>query len=292
MFADAYQKAICFTRPVIIFCRFFNKTVECGPGTFVVLNEEGWIISVAHLLSSYFAYREHAQEISNYEGQLKAIQQNPTLNAKQKRKKVNRLKSNPKWVTNHAFWWGGDGVQLKDMKVLREGDLFVGRLDPFDSKTVDVYPVLKDPSTLSIGRSLCRLGYPFHEIRASFDEENHKFILAPDALPLPRFPIEGIYTRNAVAGKSNDGKYEIKFLETSSPGLKGQSGGPIFDVKGTVWAIQSRTVHYALGFSPKIKMNKREVEEHQFLNVGMGVHPELIVSFLKDNGIKFTLSDY
>jgi len=35
-----------------------------------------------------------------------------------------------------------------------------------------------------------------------------------------------------------------------------------------------------------------EVEEHQFLNVGVGVHPELIVAFLKDNGVKFTLSDY
>ena len=35
-----------------------------------------------------------------------------------------------------------------------------------------------------------------------------------------------------------------------------------------------------------------EVQEHQFLNVGWGVHPELIVVFLKDNGVKFTLSDY
>jgi len=35
-----------------------------------------------------------------------------------------------------------------------------------------------------------------------------------------------------------------------------------------------------------------EVQEHPFLNVGWGVHPELIVVFLKDNGVKFTLSDY
>jgi len=35
-----------------------------------------------------------------------------------------------------------------------------------------------------------------------------------------------------------------------------------------------------------------ELEEHQFLNVGWGVHPELIVAFLKDNGAKFNLSEY
>jgi len=35
-----------------------------------------------------------------------------------------------------------------------------------------------------------------------------------------------------------------------------------------------------------------EVEEHQFLNVGWGVHPELIVAFLRDNHVKFSLSNY
>lgn len=92
-------------------------------------------------------------------------------------------------------------------------------------------------------------------------------------------------------GKSKDGKYEIKFLETSSPGLRGQSGGPIFDSKGTIWAVQSQTMHLQLGFSPKIQKNGHEVEENQFLNVGLGIHPELIVAFLRDNNIKFDISD-
>ena len=38
---------------------------------------------------------------------------------------------------------------------------------------------------------------------------------------LPHFPIDGISTKNIGAGRSRNGKYEIKFLETSSPGLKG-----------------------------------------------------------------------
>jgi hypothetical protein len=153
--------------------------------------------------------------------------------------------------------------------------------------------VIKDPSKgLNPGTNLCKLGYPFHQIKASFDEEKNQFKFDPGVLPLPRFPIEGIFTRNVLIGKSGDGKYEIKLLETSSPGLRGQSGGSIFDTNGTVWAIQSRTGHLPLGFSPKVKKGGREIEENQFLNVGLGVHPELIVAFLADNGIKFKLSDY
>jgi hypothetical protein len=41
-----------------------------------------------------------------------------------------------------------------------------------------------------------------------------------------------------------------------------------------------------------VKRNGKEVEENQFLNVGLGVHPEVIVAFLTANGISFKLSDY
>lgn len=292
MFAEAYQIAGCFTLPAIISVRYFDKTVECGCGAFIVINEEGWIITVAHLLESFFAHQQHAQEIADYDRQAQAIQQDGKFDGKQKRKRIGRLKTNPKWITAHSLWCSRDGVNLHDVKVFPEGDLLLGRLDPFDPKMVGAYPIFKDPSTLREGTSLCKLGFPFHKIEATYDESKKAFELSPGALPLPRFPIEGIYTRNVIAGKSRDGKYEIKFLETSSPGLRGQSGGPIFDIKGTVWAVQSRTTHFPLGFSPKVEKNGREVEEHQFLNVGWGVHPELVVSFLKDNGIKFSLSHY
>jgi hypothetical protein len=41
-----------------------------------------------------------------------------------------------------------------------------------------------------------------------------------------------------------------------------------------------------------VKKNGKEVEENQFLNVGLGIHPELIVAFLTDNQVTFQLSDY
>jgi hypothetical protein len=293
MFANAYKLAKEFTRPVIISTRFFNKTVECSCGAFIIINNEGWIITVAHLFETDSIFQQHVKEISNYKSELQAIQQNQRLNTKQKNKRTKQLKTNPKWITNCSYWWGCDGVQLKDIKPFPEGDLVCGRLEPFDPSTISIYLVLKDPtSNINKGTSLCKLGFPFHEIKASFDETKNTFELAPGSVPPPLFPIEGIYTRDISAGRTKDGKYEIKFLETSTPGLRGQSGGPIFDINGTVWALQSRTHHFQLGFSPRVKKDGKEVEENQFLNVGWGVHPELIVAFLKDNGVKFRLSDY
>jgi len=240
-----------------------------------------------------FVFRQHTQEINQYKEQVKSIEQNSSLNSKQKRKKINKLRSNSKWITNHSFWWGRDGLALQgDIMGFPDGDLVAGKLNLYDSSMTKIYPVFKDPKSLRLGTSLCKLGFPFHEITSTFDDKANTFQLAPGTLPLPRFPIEGIYTRNLELKKSPDSQPVAKFLETSSPGLRGQSGGPIFDVNGTIWGIQSHTRHFPLGFSPKIKKNGEEVEENQFLNVGLGAHPESIASFLNKNNITFTLSDY
>jgi S1-C subfamily serine protease len=83
----------------------------------------------------------------------------------------------------------------------------------------------------------------------------------------------------------------VKFVETSSPGLGGQSGGPVFDVDGRVWGIQSRTQHLDLGFSPEAKIDGKTVAERQFLNVGLAVHAETVIAFLEKAGIEHSISD-
>lgn len=292
MFVDAYRLASEFTKPVIISTLNFDGSVECGCGAFILLNEEGWIVTVEHIFRSYFLYQQHSIEFSEYNKKVKEIQDNNSYDFKRKRKKIDSLKTNPKWIINHSFWWGKDGVVLKDIKALPEGDLLIGRLEPFQTQPNAVYPVIKNKITDYIsGKSLCKLGFPFHKIEANYDKVRNAFNLAEGALPLPFFPIEGISTRSLLAGKSGDGKFDIIYLETSSPGLMGQSGGPIFDEKGTIWAIQSKTAHYPLGFSPQVERNGRTIEENQFLNVGIGVHHNLIIDYLRDNDIKFNVSD-
>jgi len=291
MFAKAYKIVSGFTHPVVISTRGYDNTVTCGLASFIILNKEGWILTVAHLFNSYFLQKKHTKEIQNYEQQIKKIRDDKKLEIKQRKKMLKKVKPNPKWITNLSYWWGKDGVQIKNVKILAKSDIAIGRLEPYDPNMVKTYPVIKNPNVnMNPGTSLCRIGYPFYEMKATYNSQSDRFNIPKNMFPIPRFPIEGIYTRNILGGK--DSKYDVKFLETSSPGLKGQSGGPIFDAKGTVWAIQSRTAHLPLGFSPKVRKGEKEIEENQFLNVGLGVHPEVITAFLTDNGINFNLSSY
>ena len=84
-------------------------------------------------------------------------------------------------------------------------------------------------------------------------------------------------------------------IELSTPGLKGQSGGPLFDGHGVVYGMQSATNHLHLGFDVKNKEvvsngEKIKVTNQPFLHVGHCIHVDIIKKFLTEKGIQFHLS--
>ena len=291
MFVEAYKRASIFTRPLIISTRTWEGEVESGCGAFVILNKEGWILTVAHILDAQLASNQHLPEIEKYKQEVEKIESDTALSAKQKRKKTNKLNPNRKWITNVSYWWGADGVEMEELKYFYEGDIAIGKIKNYKHQDGFEYPKFKNPKNIQVGKALCKLGYPFHKIPTTFSDEKG-FTLEEGSVPLPRFPIDGMYTRNVnCVSETNKTKFPIRFLETSSPGLKGQSGGPTFDVDGNVWAIQSKTINLPLGFSPEVEKNGKKVEEHQFLNVGWGVHPDLIFAFLQEHKVNFEIVD-
>ena len=145
--------------------------------------------------------------------------------------------------------------------------------------------MVKDPASLRPGTSLCRLGFPFHALTAAWDDQTEQFQLPEGALPAPLFPIEGIFTR----GVRLESSPRPRFIETSSPGLQGQSGGPVFDTEGRLWGIQSRTRHLDLGFSPQLEAAGEQVIEHQFLNIGLAVHPAELLDLANEKHITVTV---
>jgi hypothetical protein len=281
LFADAYKQASTFTLPVVASARFFDRSVASKLATFVVLNSDGWIVTAGHVFEYATLFKQDGPEVAQHSQQVSLINANPLLNAHQKRVAIDAIRINPHWVTNFSLWWGADGTTAVNVLILPEADLAIARLTPFDPKSIEVYPTIKNPTELANGTSLCKLGFPFYSIPVAFDEGSGAFRFPMALLPIPRFPIEGIYTRTINAGESRDGRYAIQFLETSSPGLPGQSGGPIFDTAGRVWGIQVRTQSVPLEFSVP----------DQYLNLGIGVHPALIVQFLKNQGVRFQLSE-
>ncbi len=266
-------------------------------GAFVVVNKEGWIVTVAHIINQLSLMAEEEKALKDYQFQVEQINSNQELASKAKKKALLKLaKPNPNQTQNWSPWWSfpDPNVQLTSVAIIDVVDLAVGKLEPFNPKWVTDYPVFKDPSKdFESGVNLCKIGYPFHAFTPLWKPDTASFELPVGAIPFPIFPMDGIFTRTAemVAEDGTDFGVPLLLVETSTPGLKGQSGGPTVDNKGSIWAIQSKTAHYPLGFDPEVP-GKHGQKEHQFLNVGLGIHPKTIFALFDSLNISYNVSDY
>ena len=291
MFAKACAIAAGYTRPVVVSSRRVNGDCQSSVGAYVIINREGWFLTAAHLFGVIEQQSAAVQTYRKYRGDVRSMDHDMASKQLYRKKKIRHFEvPRPESVRDHSTWWGMDGVEVRDVQVAAAADLALGRLEPFDPASVSHYPVFKTPGTDYLpGRSLCRLGFPFHEIVPSYDEQKGVFALPKGAVPLPLFPLEGMLTRILIARSpalpsKGPADETSLFIETSSPGLRGQSGGPIFDSGGVVWGLQSHTRHYPLGFAPHVP-GRGHVEE-QFLNVGVGVHAQPILQLLQQFGVE------
>ena len=294
MFQAAFGIARGYTRPVVFSTRTVSGKCKSGIGSFVILNDEGWILTAYHILADNLAIVSAEAETKARLGAIAAIRADADLSAKDRAAKLKSIRQpKPDDIQNGAVWWGGNGVQLVDAGGIPAIDLALGRLVPFDPSSVPRYPTIKNPAlNFEPGVSLCKLGYPFYDVPVAWDAEAGGFNAGGAPLAFPLFPIEGMLTRFVQDPAWVGNGVPLLQLETSTPGLRGQSGGPIFDVQGRVWAIQSLTAHLPLGFDPEVKAKDgTKHREHQFLNVGRGVHAATIVGLLSHLGVKFDLSN-
>ena len=277
MFAEACRKAAEFTKPVVISTRHQNGEVRTECGTFTVINSDGWIVTAAHLYDS----------MAKFQGDQNKMAEIRTLNEKRALESEPEVKMDPDMMTNHSMWWGWDGVYVDEVRLNRQVDLAVAKLKGFNPSMVRDYPVLRDPGSLRPGTSLCRMGYPFVNISATFDEASGAFRIPSIPSKETVFPNDGIHTRTVSNGMTADGKYECLYVETSTPGLKGQSGGPIFDTEGRLYAIQVQTRHIPMDLHPTAVYDGATMVENQFMNVGMGVHIATVRKMLDDCGAEY-----
>lgn len=274
MFSTAIQKAAKYTHPVITSTYSVGQEVNSGCAAYTVINRDGWFITAGHVFDGFHKFQEDQKKLKEYE-KMKAENPNATFEL------------DKDILTNQSFWFGDDKLRISQVYVNMELDFALGKLENFTPDMIKEYPIFKDPSQILPGTSLCRLGYPFIKNVTEFNTENRNFKIKNGVLPLAIFPNDGIITRFVSLGKSSDG-YDMKLIEMSTPGLKGQSGGPIFDSNGFVAGIQTRTNYLDIGFSPSYKNDKGEmVTEHQFLGVGLGVHASTIMAILDDKKVKY-----
>jgi hypothetical protein len=285
MFRNAYKTVMTHTMPVIISQKTVGGECSSGIAACILLNEEGWILSSSHVLKMI-------PELINAEAETRRLEVEgggiPSNRHERRRHRSGhrgpRSDAIDKWS---ALVGPGFGVEL--VIGLDTGDIAVGKLANFRPWEGVQYPVFKKPSDLEGGTSLCRVGFPFHDFQPTYDASRNAFDLPAGLFPVAAFANEGVFARGMTVVLLDEktmqqvpSPFPIKFIETSSAGLRGQSGGPIFDSEARIWGIQSSTTSYPMDLNTE--------DTPQYYHVGVGTHCETIIGFLEQNNIKYQLS--
>jgi len=150
-----------------------------------------------------------------------AIEAEPNVSLSKKQKKIRALGFDPNWISNVSYLWG-PGITAPLYHVDGVADLAAIKLENLNLPADQQFPRFgRADVELSQGTSLCKLGFPFHEFKAQFDLASSQFI-TNDPVTFVRYPLDGILTRY-INFEAPDKSRTAKFVEMSSPGLRGQS---------------------------------------------------------------------
>jgi len=294
MFQSAIENVLQFTRPLHTISRTYGGLILPGTATSFFVNDRGVAITCKHVVdlisaaekinqafSKFKEERDRLAKDNKYQRNLKGLE----LKYKYNKETVVQLKNN--------FLNCFDKIEEITYHTHPTVDLAIVEFKGFTKIFYSSHAkFIKESKRIKQGKYLCRIGFPFPEFN------NFKHNPATDDIEWtntgnansPAFPIDGIVTRFI-----GDPHIGIIGIEMSTPGLKGQSGGPLFDVDGNVYGMQSATNHLHLGFDIKNKEiidegKKDKVSNYPFLHVGVCVHVDKIKEFLYEHKIEFSES--
>ena len=249
MFQDACKHLLKVVPSILIVHRNGDGTTGGGVGAGIIVNSDGWILTAGHIM----------KEIADLDAQV--------------RSQKNRRKPRSDRATDYAYLIGKNAYIFKPMLFNENLDIGAAKMMGFKPAKGIVYPRFRK-GRVEIGEMLCRVGYPLLPGTAIDWTDRANLRLPKNLFPIPAFANEAFVSRfQSINGKT-------AWFETSSPGLIGQSGGPLIDTEGNICGMQVSTTHYPLGFSGK--------GSNQVLNVGRVVIVDVLKEFLSDNNISFS----
>jgi hypothetical protein len=292
MFKTAIEKVGGFTRAIHFISNIYGeKEILPGAATLFFVNEDAVAITCKHVSSLIRQSGEISRKYLEFQEEKKQLAKSAKYNKNLKELKEKYGYDNPDNACQFLYQLVDCVDRVATIDVIEHpiADLAILKLKGFTSRHYNEHAVFaKSSDELQPGLFLCRLGYPFPEFsNFIYSEADEKIGWSSQPTRAVRFPIEGMVTRHL---GSAGGK--ISGVELSTPGLRGQSGGPLFDSNGLIYGMQSMTNHLHLGFDMKNQEmvsggKKIKITNQPCLHVGLCVHVNLIKEFLATNAIKY-----
>jgi len=293
MFVSAIEEAVKFTNGIRTIERVFLKDyARPGAATMFFVNDEGYAITCKHVAEMLPASQDILKRYSEFKVKRALLTAGGNY-SKKVRALADQYSFNDQTVCELLIQFSGlQGFSGIDIHFHPTYDLAILKFKDPILTNKSYAKFLKDGSSLKQGMTLCRLGFPFPEF-TNFEytrETDSIGWTTSGVINTPCFPIDGMITRH-IADQNG-----IWGIEMSTPGLGGQSGGPLFNSQGVVCGMQSSTRHLHLGFDKKNEEmisngEKIKVTNQALLHVGQCIHVDIIKEFLAQKGVNFHLSD-
>ncbi|MFH1910964.1 MAG: serine protease [Pseudomonadota bacterium] len=290
MFVAAIEKAAEFTRPIHTILRFFGSTdVHPGAATLFFINADGWALTCRHVAEQLVGADQLQQRYQAFKAERDTLAGKKRRHVEKEIERKHRFGKGTVIEVKNLFVNCVEGPLNVSLKLHPVLDIALLKFSNFTTLNCTTFPIFaRTGGDLKQGQFLCRLGFPFPEFT------NFSYDSTTDTInwnqvgqkQTPRFPIEGMVTR-----RLRDTAGTIVGFELSTPGLRGQSGGPAFDTEGRIWGMQTSTKHLDLNFDVNMEVvrdgSKKRVKNNAFLHVGHCVHIDVLKDFMREHAADF-----
>jgi len=287
MFANAIETVGDYTRPFIYIYRNYGDTVVLpSTETMFFVNEDGCAVTCRHVAETILASQTINAKYAKFKQAKKQISDKLAF------KRLEQEYGYKKGVTVNIkcnFKGCVSPIQQITCHIHKNYDLAIVHFKGFENLHYKGHAVFADNAdSVRPGEQLCRLGFPFPELGSAIYNGLTDDIEWGESgtLNTPRFPTDGMVTRHVAANG------RVHAIELSTPGIKGQKGGPVFNKNAVVYGMQYETRQLNLGYHfdekgvPLRDINAKNGTQAHF-QVGHCLSAEIIKEFLRDNNVRY-----